>query len=133
MSDELSICTLDGVHIDHAYKFLGNWIDGKLCLKKHIDELIKKLRIKVGFFYRNRSCFSLNSRKQIIQSTFLLVLHYGDIIYYMNAAAISLKPLVAVYHSALCFIAGNNFCTHCILTASLHSLSESWLAVFDVP
>lgn len=43
--------------------------------------------------------------KHIIQSTFLPVLDYGDI--YMNAAAISLKLLNAVYHNALHFITGD--------------------------
>ena len=52
----------------------------------------------------------LNSRKRIIQSTFILVIHYGDI--YMNAAAIELKPLEAVYHNALRFITAERFSTH---------------------
>ena len=93
------------------YKYLGIWIDEKLSFKKYIDKLVKKLRMKMGLFYRNKSCLSLNRRKQIIQSTFLSVLDYGDTIY-MNATATSLKPLDAVYHSTLCFITGNNFSTH---------------------
>ena len=57
----------------------------------------------------------MNSRKQIVQSTFLPVLDYGDTIY-QNAAATTLKPLDAVYHSALRFITGDSFATHhCIL------------------
>jgi hypothetical protein len=116
-SEDLSICTLDGVHIDGApaYKCLGIWIDEKLSFKKHTDEFAKKLRIKMGFFYRNRSCLSLNSRKQIIQLSLLSMLEYGDIIY-VNTAVTSLDPLDAVYHSALRFITGNNYSTHhCIL------------------
>lgn len=70
MTSDLRICTLDGTHMNHvpAYKDLGIWIDDKLFFKK----LTKKLRIKMGF-YRNKSCRSLNSRKQVIQSTFLPV------------------------------------------------------------
>ena len=69
----------------------------------------------MGFFYRNRSCLWLNSIKQITQSMFPSVLHYGDIIY-MDTAATSLKPLDAVYHNALHFITGDKFSTnHCIL------------------
>lgn len=68
-----------------------------------------------SFFYRKGQCFLLNSRKQIIQSTFLPVLDYDTIIY-MNAVPISLKPV-------------GSYLTLCppwsILHSSLHSLSES--------
>jgi hypothetical protein len=40
-SDDLSICTLDG-----AYTYLGIWIHEKLSFRKHIDELVKKLKNK---------------------------------------------------------------------------------------
>ena len=75
--------TLDGSPIEcvPAYKYLVIWIDMDLTFKKHVHELVKKLIFKVVFFYRNRLCLSLSSRKQIIQSTFLSVLDYGDIIY----------------------------------------------------
>lgn len=80
-----------------------------------MDGLRIKLRIKMGFFFRNRSCLSLNSRKQIIQSTFLQLLDYSDTIY-MTAGATTLKPLDAVYHTTLHFITGDRFSTHhCIL------------------
>lgn len=78
--------------------------------KKHIDELVKKLRLKFGFFYRNRSCLSLR-RKQIIKSTFLSALYYGDFIY-QSTAATTLQPLDAIYHSALCFVTVDSFDTH---------------------
>jgi hypothetical protein len=67
----------------------------------------------MGFFYRSRSCLLLNSRNQIVRSTVLSVLDYGD---NMNAAATSLKPLDSVYHSGLNFITEDRFSTHqCIL------------------
>jgi hypothetical protein len=39
---------LDGVHIDcvPAYKYLGIWMDEKLSIKKHIDELVKEAESK---------------------------------------------------------------------------------------
>ena len=76
-----------------------------------MDELVKKQ----SFFFRKISCFSLSSRKQMVESTFLTVRDYGDTIYQI-AAATTLKPLDAVYHSALYFITGDSFNTHhCIL------------------
>jgi hypothetical protein len=65
----------------------------------------------LGLFHRNRPCLLLNSRKQIIQSTFIPVIEYGEIIC-MNAAATVLKPLDTVCHSALCFITSDRFGKH---------------------
>jgi hypothetical protein len=62
-------------------------------------------KIKRGSIYRNRSGLLLSSTKEIIQSMFLLVLDYVEIIN-MNAAVPSLKPLDAFDHRALCFIMG---------------------------
>lgn len=73
----------------------------------------------MGFFYGNKSCFTLKSRRKIVQGTLLPVFYYGDIIY-MHAAASVLKPSDSVYHSTLCFITGDNFRTHhCILYSSV--------------
>ena len=93
-----------------AYKYLAIWIEEKLSFKKHVDE-IKKLIIKLGFVYRNRACLSLHCRKQIIQSTFIPVIDYGDIIY-INAATSVLKPLDTSYHNKLHSITSDSFDTH---------------------
>lgn len=47
----------------------------------------------------------------LIEATFLSIFDYGDILH-MNASAVTLKPLDAVYHSALRFITGDNYNTH---------------------
>ena len=105
--------TLEGACIERvaSYKYLGIWIDDKLSFKMHITELISKIKPKLAFLYRNKACFDSESRKQVIQATILSVLDYGDIVY-MHAAHSSLKPLDAVYHSALRFITGDAFTTH---------------------
>lgn len=53
-----------------------------------------------------QKCFSFVDMKTIVQSTFLLVFDYGDILY-LHAAPSTLKPLDDVYHSALYFITGD--------------------------
>ena len=74
-------------------------LDKKLSFKIHISNLIKKLRAKLGLFYQNKSCFTFNSKKTILQ--FLTVLD-----------ASTLQPLNAVYQSALQFISEDHFSTH---------------------
>ncbi len=77
--------------------------------------LLKKLRAILGFLYRNKSCFPLFTQKRIIEAVFLSVLDYGDIVY-GQAANSTLKPLDALYHSALRFITGDSYGTHhCLL------------------
>lgn len=55
-------------------------------------------------FKEPRPYLPMCSRKTIAEAIFLSVLGYGVVIY-RHAAVITLKPLDAVYHSALRFIA----------------------------
>ena len=93
------------------YKYLGFLLDTELSFKMHIENLVKKLRLKLGFFYRNRVCFSLRVRKLLVSSTFLPVVDYGDVLY-MCASSKSLAALDTVYHSALRFFTGCGRLTH---------------------
>ena len=109
--------SLNGTSIERVphYKYLGIWLDEKLTFNMHIDILIKSLRMKLGFLYRNRACFPWHTRKRLIESLFLSALDYGDIIY-RNASATTLRGLDSVYHSSLRFITGDSYRTHhCIL------------------
>ena len=111
------LCASDGTIIERVphYKYLGIWLDDKLTFRTHIEVLTKKLRMKLGFFYRNRSCFPWHTRKRLIEALFLSALDYGDIIY-RNAPNTALKSLDSVYHAALRFITGDSYLTHhCIL------------------
>ena len=94
-----------------VYKYLGFYLDENLSFKYHIECLTKKLRVKLGFYYRNKSCFSFNARKRLIQATFVSILDYGDILY-MHANLSSLKMLDSVYHAALRFVTDLGFRTH---------------------
>ena len=107
------ITTAQGTPIElvASYKYLGITIDDGLCFKTHIKNLLKKLKLKLGFFFRNKSCFSFNARKRLVAATFLPVLDYGDIVY-MNAPTHSLKLLDAAYHGALRFITDCKPLTH---------------------
>ncbi len=110
--DACQIVTLDEKVIERVsvYKYLGFLLEESLYFKQHIECLTKKLRVKLGFYYRHIGCFSFSVRKTLIQATFLSMLDYGDILY-MHAHQSSLKMLDSVYHAT-------------------DSLYECWLAVF---
>jgi len=40
-------------------KYLGIWLDNCLSFKLQVNNLLRKLRVKLGFFFKNKSCFSL--------------------------------------------------------------------------
>ena len=114
VENTLALTSLDGSRINQvsAYKYLGTCLDDKLSFKMHVDKLCKRLKIKLGFFYRNRTCLSSTNRRQIVQATFTSVIDYGDIIY-MHAMASTLKSLDATYH---CALIGASYRTHhCVL------------------
>lgn len=115
--DNCGILSLDGKSIERvsSYKYLGIWIDDKLSFNEHITALVKKLKVKLGFYYRNKSCFTFSARKKLVEATFLPVIDYGDILY-MHAAFSILRHVDSVYHASLRFITNTKSLTHhCIL------------------
>uniref|UniRef100_A0A669EEG1 Reverse transcriptase domain-containing protein n=1 Tax=Oreochromis niloticus TaxID=8128 RepID=A0A669EEG1_ORENI len=108
------VSTLEGnlIEVVHTYKYLGFLIDDSLTFKPHIDNLVKKLKLKLGFFFRNKFCFSFETKKRLVNATFLSVLDYGDLLY-MNASAQCLHKIDSVYHASLRFITNCRALTHC--------------------
>ena len=104
-------CQGTAIELVSTYKYLGFHIDGDLSFKSHISSLVSKLKVKLGFYYRNRACFSSGARKYLVSATFLPLLDYGDILY-MHASATCLRSLDTVYHSALRFVTGCPYLTH---------------------
>ena len=48
-----------------CYKYLGIRLDDCLSFKLQVNNLLRKLRVKLGFFFRSKSCFSLEARKSL--------------------------------------------------------------------
>ncbi len=92
-----------------AHPYLGIWLDERLGFNIHIENLLKKLRPKLGFLFRIKKCFPFEAKKRIIQSCFLSVLNYGDVVY-MHANLSLLKKLV--YTVSCC----NTICDKYIFT-----------------
>lgn len=107
------IVTLQGAEIERvkSFKYLGILIDDSLSFKGHVEHLVRKLRLKIGFYFRNRLCFSFNAKKKLVAATFTPILDYGDLIY-MNAPTQVLKLFDSVYHAALRFITNCKPRTH---------------------
>ena len=63
----LDIVTMQGqvLKVVTCYKYLGVWLDDCLTFKLQVINLLKKLRVRLGFFFRNKSCFSLEARKRL--------------------------------------------------------------------
>ena len=68
-----SVVTLEGSEIQfvNSYKYLGILIDDSLTFKPHVLYLVRKLRLKLGFSFRNK-CFSFNAKKQLVAALFYL-------------------------------------------------------------
>ena len=107
------ILTSQGIEIEvvSTYKYLGYMIDDHNTFKTHIQNLGKKLKLKVGFYFRNKSCFSLEARRRLVEATSLPVLEYGDLLY-INASAHCLHMLDIVYHGATRFITNSRALSH---------------------
>ncbi len=86
------IISFEGTKIEYVvtYKYRGILFDSQLTFMLHIDKLLSKLKLKLRFYYRNRSLFSLKARNYLVSATFLPLLDYGDFLY-MNAPGYYLK------------------------------------------
>jgi hypothetical protein len=64
-----------------VYKYLGVWADDKLSFTVYIENLIRMLKLRRGFYYQHKACLSFESRKELVQCTLLAVLDFSDVIY----------------------------------------------------
>ena len=78
-----AIATLDGNTKEQVkvYKYLGLWVDDKLSFTVHVENLIRKLKLKIVFHYWHKACFSLEARKMLVRCTLLAALDFSDVIY----------------------------------------------------
>jgi lipoate-protein ligase B len=53
------IATLTGHTIEQVkvYKYLGVWVDDKLSFTVHVENLRRKLKLKIGFYYWHKVIF----------------------------------------------------------------------------
>lgn len=58
-------------------------------LKYLLEKLVRKLKVSLGFYYRNKACFNFGAEKTLVLSE---VLDYGDAVH-MHSAASTLQCL----------------------------------------
>ena len=118
------------IELVSSFKYLGFLLDDSLSFREHIQYVSKKLKALLGFLYRNKSCFSFCVKKRLVESCFLPVLDYGDVLY-INTSAQNLHMLDSVYRGVLRFITNCGFLTHhCTLYSIVNwsALSTRWHA-----
>ncbi len=101
----------NSVELVSSYRYLGFVLEEDLSFKLHVKQLLSKLRLQLGFYFRNSACFSQSAKRKLVEATFLPVLDYGDV-FYRNTTKALLQSLDSVYHSALRFITRTNYYTH---------------------
>ncbi len=82
----------------------------QLVFERACSVCCQKLKVFLGFYHRNKSCFSFYLGKGL-EAAFLPVLDYGDVLY-MSAFAKSLHMLDNVHHHALRFTVKCGFLIH---------------------
>lgn len=94
-----------------SYRYLGMRLESSETFKFHVEQLVQKLKIKMGFLYQNKHVFLLKQE---------------------NLCAVkTLKHLDAVYHCGLCFISGDNYRTHqCVLYEKVVTTREQYIIAF---
>lgn len=96
----------------------GFLLDRELSFKAHIDQLISKLKVKLGFFYRNKASFIPQSQETKYLQCFCLslicfCLSLIMVMYNMCSSSKCLQSMNSVYHCALRYVTARSHLTHC--------------------
>ncbi len=72
----LQILTSQGTKIESVskYRYFGILIDESLSFTFHIQQLAKRLQLKLGFYFRIKSFLLFESRKRLVAATFMSIL-----------------------------------------------------------
>ena len=62
-------CQGKEIEVVTSYKYLGILIDDGLSFKLYIQQLTKKMKLKLGFYFRNKACFSFEARRRLVLAT----------------------------------------------------------------
>ena len=109
-----SITSLDGSDLEYVdnYKYLGVWLDFKLCFQIHHKHLQSKIKSRIGFLFRNKASFTNAAKHTLVKLTILPILDFLDFVIYKISSNTLLGKLEVVYHSAIRFVTKAHYTTH---------------------
>ena len=58
-------------------KFLGVWLDNKLGWKRHVDEIVKRIKNRINLIGRGQKFLSIHSKKVLFHTQIQSILTYG--------------------------------------------------------
>jgi len=61
------------------YRYLGILIDNALSFGPHVQQLVKRFKVKLGFYFRIKSCLSFEAKNSLVAA----ILDYGDVILFV--------------------------------------------------
>lgn len=98
--------TLQGrpIELVCSYKCLGFILEENMNFNLHIKQLLTKLKLKLGFYFRNSSCFTQKARKKLVEAMFLPVLDLIEITGFCISFSIEIYNACKVLCSSLCSI-----------------------------
>ena len=97
-----------------SYKYLGIWIHEKLSFNIQICNLVEKLKLKIGFYFRNKSCFTFSAKKNLWKfCDWWSVIDYGDMVHAFNLLHFkepwfSVSCFSAFHFELACLISGKH-------------------------
>lgn len=106
------IVTMRGSEMEVVNSYLFFFIDDSLTFKPHVLYMVKKLRLKLGFYFRNKLCFC----KKATCGHHFFYLFWTMVIFYMHTSAQNFHMIDTAYHASLRFITNCKALTrHCEL------------------
>ena len=74
-SVEYQLSTFQGSDFEYVSLQLINWVGHDLFFVPHVQQLMKNPKMKLGFFFRIKSCLSVDAKKRYFSAAFKSLLH----------------------------------------------------------
>lgn len=116
---------MENLELDYVdrYRYYDFKLHCGLSFGPHIDMLVAKMWIRLGFLYYNKASLSHNGKMSLVKLTILPIQDYGAILY-RNASKTLLNKLDIVYYFSSRVITGSPFKAHHCIIYSMVNLTN---------